>query len=33
MLLLQKAHIGEVQCSVWSDSMREDCKAHGIILL
>jgi len=33
MLLLEKAHIGEVQCSVWSDEMREDCKAHNIILL
>ncbi len=33
MLLLQKAHIGEVQCSIWSDEMREECKQHGIILL
>ena len=33
MLLLQKAHIGEVQCSVWSDEMREACKKHNIILL
>ena len=33
MLLLQKAHIGEVQCAVWSDEMREDSKQHGIILL
>jgi aspartate--ammonia ligase len=33
MLLLQKAHIGEVQCSVWSDEMRDECKAHNIILL
>ncbi len=33
MLLLQKAHIGEVQCAIWSDEMREDCKAHNIILL
>ena len=33
MLLLEKAHIGEVQCSVWSDSMREECAAHGIVLL
>ncbi|MBE6827113.1 MAG: aspartate--ammonia ligase [Ruminococcaceae bacterium] len=33
MLLLQKAHIGEVQCSVWPDEMREECKAHGINLL
>ena len=33
MLLLEKAHIGEVQCSVWSDDMREECAAHGIELL
>ena len=33
MLLLEKAHIGEVQCSVWSDEMREECKAHNVILL
>ncbi|MCR5207545.1 MAG: aspartate--ammonia ligase [Eubacterium sp.] len=33
MLLLQKAHIGEVQCAVWSDEMRDECEKHGIILL
>ena len=33
MLLLEKAHIGEVQCSVWNDEMRDECKAHNIILL
>ncbi len=33
MLLLQKAHIGEVQCSVWSDEMREECLKHNIVLL
>ena len=33
MLLLQKAHIGEVQCSIWSEDMREECKANNIILL
>ena len=33
MLLLEKAHIGEVQCSVWSEEMREACKKHNIILL
>ncbi|MBR6392873.1 MAG: aspartate--ammonia ligase [Eubacterium sp.] len=33
MLLLEKAHIGEVQCSVWSEEMREECKKHNIILL
>ena len=33
MLLLEKAHIGEVQCSVWSDEMREKCAENNIILL
>ena len=33
MLLLEKAHIGEVQCAVWSDEMREKCEKHGIKLL
>lgn len=33
MLLLQKAHIGEVQVSVWPDEMMERCDAHGIHLL
>jgi len=33
MLLLQKAHIGEVQCSIWSDEMREECRQNNIILL
>ena len=33
MLLLGRAHVGEVQASVWSDEMREKCKAGNIILL
>ena len=33
MLLLQKAHIGEVQCSIWSEEMREECLKHNIVLL
>lgn len=33
MLLLDRAHIGEVQASIWPDSMREECKKHGIELL
>lgn len=33
MLLLEKAHIGEVQVSVWSEDMAEKCKENGIILL
>ena len=33
MLLLQKAHIGEVQASLWPDEMREKCEKAGIHLL
>lgn len=33
MLLLQKAHIGEVQASLWPDDQRQACKAAGIELL
>lgn len=33
MFLLGKRHIGEVQASVWSDSMLEECEKEGIHLL
>lgn len=33
MFLLNKAHIGEVQASVWPDEMAERCAAAGIPLL
>lgn len=33
MLLLQKAHIGEVQASLWPDEMKERCEKAGIRLL
>lgn len=33
MLLLGKAHIGEVQASVWDDETIETCRAAGVILL
>ena len=33
MLILEKAHIGEVQVSLWPDKMVEDCKNNGINLL
>ncbi len=33
MLLLDKAHIGEVQVSLWDDMTRKICKEAGIILL
>ncbi|MBO5384373.1 MAG: aspartate--ammonia ligase [Ruminococcus sp.] len=33
MLLLEKAHIGEVQVSVWNDEMIKTCAENGITLL
>ncbi len=33
MLLLQKAHIGEVQVSIWDDHTMEACKQAGVMLL
>ena len=33
MLLLRNAHIGEIQCSIWPDAMREECEAAGIHLV
>ena len=33
MLLLGKAHIGEVQVSIWPGQMREECAEHSIYLL
>ncbi len=33
MYYLEKAHIGEVQCSIWPKAMFEECKKHNIILL
>jgi aspartate--ammonia ligase len=33
MVLLEKAHIGEVQASVWPQEMRDTCREHGIHLL
>ena len=33
MLMLGKAHIGEVQASLWPQQMIEDCRKQGIILL
>lgn len=32
MFLLRKAHIGEIQSSIWSDAMREECEKAGIHL-
>lgn len=33
MYLLQKAHIGEVQASIWPEQQVEICKQHGILLM
>lgn len=33
MYFLKKAHIGEIQSSIWPQSMVEDCKKLGIILV
>ena len=32
MFLLRKAHIGEIQSSIWSEQMREECQKAGIYL-
>jgi aspartate--ammonia ligase len=32
MYLLRKAHIGEIQSSIWPEAMREDCHRAGIEL-
>src|SRR5690554_5339489 len=33
MFFLQKAHIGEVQASIWSDEMIDICEKHNMPLL
>lgn len=33
MLLLDRAHVGEVQASIWPKEMRKECRKHNIILL
>ena len=33
MYLLQKAHIGEVQASIWPEAQIAECARHGIMLL
>ena len=33
MFLLRKAHIGEIQASIWPDDMRKKCKEHGMMLI
>ena len=33
MLLLGKAHIGEVQVSIWDEETKRACEENGIVLL
>ena len=33
MYYLRKAHIGEIQASIWPDAMRQECEAHNIHLI
>ena len=33
MFFLRKAHIGEVQCSIWPDDMVAECESKGVRLL
>jgi len=33
MFYLRKAHIGEVQSSIWPEEIREKCEEHGMKLL
>ena len=33
MFFLRKAHIGEVQCSLWPEGVAEEAAKHGVQLL
>ncbi|EZG49016.1 aspartate-ammonia ligase [Gregarina niphandrodes] len=33
MLMLHKAHIGEIQASIWPEDMRRECREHGMPLI
>jgi len=33
MFFLKKAHIGEIQCSIWPETIRRECRKHNIILV
>lgn len=33
MIMLQKAHIGEIQASIWPDEQRRECKKNGMNLI
>lgn len=33
MVMLHKAHIGEIQASIWPEDMRRECREHGMPLI
>ncbi len=33
MIFLRRAHVGEVQASIWPEEMIDACRAHGVFLL
>ena len=33
MVLLHKAHIGEIQASIWPEKMRKECAKHNMPLI
>ncbi len=33
MVLLHKAHVGEIQASIWPEEQREECKKYGMYLI
>ncbi|MDD2256756.1 MAG: aspartate--ammonia ligase, partial [Bacteroidales bacterium] len=33
MFILKKAHIGEIQASIWPEEMRQTCEEHGMFLI
>ena len=33
MVLLQKAHVGEIQASIWPEEQRQECKKYGMYLI
>ena len=33
MIMLHKAHIGEIQASIWQEEMREECEEAGMALI
>ena len=33
MFFLRKAHVGEIQASIWPEDMRQECAKHNIHLI